>query len=94
MIKSLSESKERIDRIVRWCNDNDAYEDSESIEIYLYALRNLATRAVEHIVDIDCDYVKANFDDWGEYLMEEFGCSYEDFKILTTNTLPDIFKDE
>lgn len=91
MVHSLVEAKKRIDDIISWCNNNDAYDDADALKIYLHILRSLATRATEHILDLDYDYVKGNFDDWDEYLMEELGISYDDFKTLTENELPNIF---
>lgn len=91
-IKSLEEAKVHIDEAIKWCNDHQAYAYAESMEVYLAAIRMLAARAVEHIIDIDFDYVRANFDGWDEYLMEEFGVSYEDFKTLTCCELADVFK--
>ena len=89
--KAISECKETLEKTIHWCNDNDDFYTAENIEIYLQALRNLCVRAVEHVIDLDGDYIIDNYDGWGDYLMENFGLNYEDFKTLTNAELADVF---
>jgi len=93
-MKTLRDCRDSLDRVIHWCNDNDDLETAENIELYLHALQRLAVRATEHILDLDYDYVKDNYNSWSEYLMENFGADYDDFKLLTNAELADIFNQE
>lgn len=37
---STTEVIERLDNMLRWCNDNQSYEDAEALEIAIAMLRN------------------------------------------------------
>jgi len=90
-MKTLRECKETFDKIVKWCNDN-AIEDAEDIERYVDAIRELAVRSVEHLLDFDWDYIRDNYNNWNEYLLETVNVDLEEFNTLTERALPNLWE--